>query len=186
MNKNFDKNIENTSLKTSENLNHQNGLFTHLSLNILPTLVSWTPLIWLISTSIPASIPLIPVKYKCRKPQKYLILGNFFRSSNIYYVIDNLYYDVINMKLPPYTLSREKEILELSEKWVFKDVNPKNMINSKNMPVDKQVFNIQFDDEIKNTDSNQAFEKSYLVVQAYYDFNKDLVLTQSSTNQWVS
>lgn len=46
------------------------------------------------------------------------------------------------------------------------------------MSVGIQVFNLRFVNEIKNIGTNKAFEKSYLVMQAYNDFNKDLLLTQ--------
>ena len=41
-------------------------------------------------------------------------------------------------------------------------------------------------DEIKNPGTDKAFEKSRLVVQAYNDQGKELVLTQSPTIQRVS
>ena len=41
-------------------------------------------------------------------------------------------------------------------------------------------------DEIKNAGTNKAFKKSRLVVQAYNDNEKSLVLTQSPTIQHVS
>ena len=49
------------------------------------------------------------------------------------------------------------------------------------MLVGIRVFNLQFVNEIKNTDTNKAFEKFCLVVKAYNDFNKDLVLIQLQT-----
>ena len=63
------------------------------------------------------------------------------------------------------------------EKGVFKLVNPKDL------PADAHVFNLRFIDEVKNAGTNKAFEKSRLVVQAYNNLNKDLVLTQSYTIQ---
>ena len=39
---------------------------------------------------------------------------------------------------------------------------------------------------MKNTGTSTVFEKSRLVVQAYNDTEKELVLTQSLTIQWVS
>ena len=44
-----------------------------------------------------------------------------------------------------------------------------------------RIFNSQFVDEIKNTRTDKVFEKSRLVVQAYNDYGKDLVLTQLLT-----
>lgn len=54
------------------------------------------------------------------------------------------------------------------------------------MLVDIRVFNLPSVDEIKNTSTNKAFEKSWLVVQTYNNYNKDLVLTQSPTIQQVN
>lgn len=88
--------------------------------------------------------------------------------------MDNLHYDDINVRVPSYTLSRQKEIPGLFEmKGIFKVVNPGDV------PVDIRVFNSRFLDEIKNAGTDKAFEKSRLVEQSYNDFNKVLVLTQS-------
>lgn len=40
-------------------------------------------------------------------------------SSDIYYIIDNIYYDDITMTLYLYTLSKQKEILGLLKNVVF-------------------------------------------------------------------
>ena len=77
---------------------------------------------------------------------------------DICFVIDNLHYDDVNMKLHPYILSKQKAILGLLEKSVFQVVNPKDV------PVGIQVFNSQFVNEIKNAGTDKAFEKSCLVV----------------------
>ena len=49
-----------------------------------------------------------------------------------------------------------------------------------------RIFNSRFVDEVKNAGTSTAFEKSRLVVQAYNDAEKELVLTQSPTIQRVS
>jgi len=49
-----------------------------------------------------------------------------------------------------------------------------------------RIFNSRFVDEIKNEGTDKAFEKSRLVVQAFNDTDKDLVLTQAPTIQRVS
>ena len=54
------------------------------------------------------------------------------------------------------------------------------------MPKGVRLFNSRFVDEIKNKGTDKAFEKSRLVVQAYNDLEKELVLTQSPTIQRVS
>jgi hypothetical protein len=59
----------------------------------------------------------------------------------------------------------------LLEKGVFEVVNPKDVTQG------NRVFNSRFVNEIKNPGTDKAFEKSRLVVQAYNDLEKDLVLT---------
>ena len=45
------------------------------------------------------------------------------------------------------------------------------------MPKGIRIFNLRFVDEIKNPGTETAFEKSRLVVQAYNDQGKELILT---------
>jgi hypothetical protein len=73
--------------------------------------------------------------------------------------------------------SREKELNGLLERKVFE------IVSKNNVPQDIRIFNTRFVDEIKNPGTIKAFEKSRLVVQAYNDQEKDLVLTQSPTIQ---
>ena len=77
-----------------------------------------------------------------------------------------------------YTNSRQKETLGLLEKDVF-EVIPQ-------APKGVRIFNSRFVDEIKNPGTEKAFAKSRLVVQAFNDQEKDLVLTQSPTIQRIS
>jgi hypothetical protein len=49
-----------------------------------------------------------------------------------------------------------------------------------------RIFNFRFVDEIKHSDISQAYEKSRLMVQAYNDHEKTLVLTQALTIQRMS
>ena len=79
-----------------------------------------------------------------------------------------------------YTASRQTEVNGLLEKGVFKAVN------SKDVPSNVQIFNSGFVDKIKNLGTNKAYEKSKLVIQAYNDQVKDLVLIQSPKIQRVS
>ena len=51
------------------------------------------------------------------------------------------------------------------------------LVNLNDVPKGGRVFNSRFVNEIKNLGTNKAFEKSRLVVQAYNDLEKDLVLT---------
>ena len=79
-----------------------------------------------------------------------------------------------------FTASRQKEISGLLEKGVFK------LVQFEDIPAGARVFNSRFVDEIKNAGTEKVFEKSRLVLQAYNDINKSLVLTQSPTIQRVS
>jgi hypothetical protein len=56
----------------------------------------------------------------------------------------------------------------------------------KDIPQGVYIFNSRFVNEIKHPSTNKAFEKSRLVIQAYNDQRKDLVLMQSPTIQRVS
>jgi hypothetical protein len=87
-----------------------------------------------------------------------------------------------NVSPPTHTFvkSRRKEINGLLEKRVFElttiDAVPRNV----------RIFNSRFVDEVKHPGTPDAYEKSRLVVQAYNDHDKTLVLTQSPTIQRMS
>ena len=76
-----------------------------------------------------------------------------------------------------YGPSREKELNGLLDKGVFE------IVDKEDIPGGARIFNTRFVDEIKNPGTAEAFEKSRLVVQAYNDSEKELVLTQSPTIQ---
>ena len=119
-----------------------------------------------------------PVKRGRGRPRKYPIQTN---AANIsIYLQDEDKIDDQPTHPNQFTASRQKEIKGLLEKGVFELVNPKDV------PQGNRVFNSRFVDEIKNLGTDKAFEKSRLVVQAYDDPEKDLVLTQSPTIQRVS
>jgi hypothetical protein len=80
----------------------------------------------------------------------------------------------------PFAASRQLEVVGLIEKDVFQAVD-RNSI-----PKGTRIFNSRFVDEVKNKGTDKAFEKSRLVVQAYNDLEKDIVLTQSPTIQRMS
>lgn len=101
------------------NLEHQDVLSTYLSLNIPPTLISLTLLVSSIPALTPASVLSISVKRGSRRPEKYLIPRNSLTPLNICFVIDNLYYADLNVRLPLYTLLKQKEISKLLKKRVF-------------------------------------------------------------------
>jgi hypothetical protein len=79
-----------------------------------------------------------------------------------------------------YEASRQTEVVGLLEKGVF-EVIPKS-----NVPKGVRIFNSRFVDEIKNKGTEKELMKSRLVVQAYNDDEKHLVLTQSPTIQRIS
>ena len=74
-----------------------------------------------------------------------------------------------------FTKSQHKEINSLLKKGVFE------FINTADVPEKVGIFNSQFVDKIKNIGTDKAFKKSRLVTQAYNNYGKDLVLTQSLT-----
>src|SRR5450432_2959538 len=79
-----------------------------------------------------------------------------------------------------YKASRQLEVIGLIEKGVFE------VANEADVPQGIRIFNARFVDEVKNKGTDKAFEKSRLVVQAYHDEGKRLVLTQSPTIQRIS
>jgi hypothetical protein len=81
---------------------------------------------------------------------------------------------------PTFAESRRKEINGLLERQVFE------LIIISEVPKDVRIFNSRFVDEIKHPGTPQAYEKSRLVVQAYNDHEKTLVLTQAPTIQRMS
>lgn len=98
---------------------YQKVLLTHFFLDILSTLVFLTFLIFLTSLLILLLTLSILASYRCKKSQKYPIQTNFFIPLNIYFVIDNLYCNKINMKLALYILSKQNFFLELLKKRIF-------------------------------------------------------------------
>jgi hypothetical protein len=88
--------------------------------------------------------------------------------------------DNLQPPLPLYTDSRRKELNSLLKKGVFK------LINIADIPQRVRIFNSRFVNQIKDAGTDKAFKKSRLVVQAYNNQGKELVLTQSPTIQRVS
>jgi hypothetical protein len=83
-------------------------------------------------------------------------------------------------KPPSFAESRKKEINGLYEKGAFE------FVDASEVPEGTRIFGSRFVDEIKHPGTDKAYEKSRLVIQAYNDPGKDLVLTQSPTVQRVS
>jgi hypothetical protein len=74
--------------------------------------------------------------------------------------------------------SRYKEVISLLEKGIFEVAG--------NIPKGICIFKARFVDKVKNKGTSKAFEKSRLVVQAYNNNEKSLVLIQSLTIQYIS
>jgi hypothetical protein len=81
---------------------------------------------------------------------------------------------------PSFTASGAKEIAELLEKEVFES------FNKDDVSINVRIFSSRFVNEIKHSDIEKAFEKSRLMMQAFKDQNKTLVLTQSLIIQRIS
>jgi hypothetical protein len=75
---------------------------------------------------------------------------------------------------------RQKEIVDLLEKEIFIS------INKRDVSTNVRIFSSRFVNEIKHSGTEKAFEKFRLVIQAFNDQNKILVLTQSSIIQRVN
>ena len=80
----------------------------------------------------------------------------------------------------PFVESKQKEMNSLLEKRVFE------VVSILKMPKNIKIFNSCFVDKIKNIGTANVFEKSKLVVLAYNDHNKTLILTTSPTIQQMS
>jgi hypothetical protein len=76
--------------------------------------------------------------------------------------------------------SRRKEINDLLKRQVFEIITISEVL--KNV----RIFNSRFVDEIKHSDTSQAYEKSRLMIQTYNDHEKTLMLTQAFTIQRMS
>ena len=170
--KNADEGIGNILSKNSDIFEDRDTTSAHVSSNVSS---SSTP-----STSLASLALFASIKHWHGRLRKHPKQINLVISPDICLVIDNPKDADFNLKLPQFTLLRQKEISGLLEKEVFK------LVNLKDMPADTHVFHSRFVDEIKNASTNKVFEKSRLVVQAYNDLNKDLVLTQSPIIQQVS
>jgi hypothetical protein len=80
----------------------------------------------------------------------------------------------------PFKESRKKEINDLLERGAFQ------IVSSADVPPEIRIFNSRFVDEIKHPGTPDAYEKSRLIVQAYNDHGKEMILTQSPTIQRMS
>ena len=122
------------------------------------------------------------VKPDCGQPRKYREKANIAAPSDICFPMNESDVFIKNTEAPmaQYIASRQKDIAGLLEKGVFKVVPTDSILSN------AQIFNSRFVDEIKNPGTDKAYEKSRLVVQAYNDKEKDLVLMQLPTMERVS
>ena len=95
------------------------------------------------------------------RPRKYPESAIIATPSSICFFIDE--FDVFinkNSDVYPaqYTTSRQKEIMEILEKGVFKVVTSKDVLSN------ARILNSRFVDEVKNVGTDKAYEKSWLVV----------------------
>ncbi len=91
-------------------------------------------------------------------------------------------FENLSLSIPVSTFaeSRRKEINGLLEKRVFELIIIDAVLR------DVRIFNSRFVDEVKHSGTADVYEKFRLVIQAYNDHDKTLVLTQSSTIQRMS
>ena len=75
----------------------------------------------------------------------------------------------------PFTDSQHKEINGLLKKGIFAVITKRDILQG------ICIFNSHFVNKIKHFSTDKAFEKSRLVIQAYNNQGKDLVLTQLPT-----
>jgi hypothetical protein len=76
--------------------------------------------------------------------------------------------------------SRRKEVNDVLKKRVFE------LIIIEAVSRDARIFNFRFVNEIKHSDTSDAYKKFRLVIQTYNDHDKTLMLTQSFTIQRMS
>jgi hypothetical protein len=88
--------------------------------------------------------------------------------------------EISSTSTPTFADSRRKEINDLLKRQIFEIITISEVF--KNV----RIFNSRFVDEIKHSSISQAYEKSRLMIQAYNDHEKTLVLTQASTIQRMS
>ncbi len=91
------------------------------------------------------------------------------RSRKYFASIANVIFNIISVDLS-FIAFRQKEIVDLLEKNVFLSVNKENA--STNV----RIFNSRFVNEVKNSDTEKTFQKFKLMMQAFNDQDKILVL----------
>ncbi len=87
---------------------------------------------------------------------------------------------IISLAVSQFTASRQQKIVDLLEKEIFLSVNRAEILS------DVRIFSFRFVNEIKHSNTEKTFEKFRLVIQAFNDQNKTLILIQSSIIQRIS
>ena len=82
--------------------------------------------------------------------------------------------------LSPFVESKRKEINGLLEKITFE------VVSISEVPKDTRIFSSRFVDKIKNAGMTTVLEKSRLVLQAYNNDGKDMILIHAPTIQRMS
>jgi hypothetical protein len=111
--------------------------------------------------------PELPVKHRRGRPRKYLLPEPILTT----FLQDNKH---------TFAAARQSEVAGLLEKGVFQ------VVDCNSVPQGTRIFNSRFVDKTKNKGTEKAFQKSRLVIQAYNDQEKELVLTQLPTIQRIS
>ena len=117
-----------------------------------------------------------PVRRKRGRPRKHPLPESIMTEVEMF-IGDVFIEDILEKR---FEQSRQKEIDGLVENGVFE------LVQMRDLPPGVRLFNSRFVDEVKDEGTDKAFEKSRLVIQAYNDVGKSLVLTQSPTIQRVS
>jgi hypothetical protein len=88
--------------------------------------------------------------------------------------------EISSIFISTFVESRRKKINDLLKRQVFEIITISEVF--KNV----RIFNSRFVDEIKHSSISQTYEKSRLMIQAYNDHEKTLMLTQALTIQRMS
>jgi hypothetical protein len=123
------------------------------------------------------TVPAAPAKRGRGRPRKHPVAVN---AANVTVYLQDQFPSGPETQSGRFTASRQKEVTGLLEKGVFK------LVNRNDVPEGTRIFNSRFVDQVKFKGTDQAYEKSRIVVQAYNDQGKEQVLTQSPTIQRTS
>ncbi len=100
--------------------------------------------------------------------------------ASIFEVMSTTLEEISSKLTSTFAESRRKEINDLLKRQVFEIITILEVL--KNV----RIFNSRFVDEVKHSDTSQAYEKSKLMIQTYNDHEKTLMLTQALIIQRMS